>query len=335
MVRLFYMVMLMSLNFIEVCAGGGGLSSGLIQAGLSPLLLNDDDKWCCETLKKNHPRATVFKGSFVDIKTKDYAGKVDVLAGGVPCQAFSQAGLREGFNDPRGNLFLEFLEMINKIQPKCFLVENVKGLLTQDGGKSFKNILQTIENIGTYNVKYKVLNAWDHGVAQKRERLFIVGVRKDIVGVFNFPTPQTHKPVLREVLIDVPGGVGQTYPEHKKEIMRRIPAGGCWTSLPEDLQRRYLGGSFTSGGGKRGMARRLSMDEPSLTLTTSPAQKQTERCHPVETRPLTVREYARIQSFPDEYIFEGSMNQQYKQIGNAVPVKLAWELGKCIKNVLT
>ena len=324
-----------AINFIEVCAGGGGLSSGLIKAGLKPLLLNDNDKWCCETLKKNHPRATVFRGSFVDIKTEDYAGKVDVLAGGVPCQAFSQAGLREGFNDPRGNLFLEFLGMINKIQPKCFLVENVKGLLTQDGGESFKNILQTIENIGTYNVTYKVLNAWEHGVAQKRERLVIVGVRKDIEKEFNFPVPKTHKPVLREVLVNVPESPGQTYPEHKRAIMERIPPGGCWTSLPEELQRQYLGGSFTSGGGKRGMARRLSMDEPSLTLTTSPAQKQTERCHPVETRPLTVREYARIQSFPDDHIFEGSMNQQYKQIGNAVPVKLGWELGKCIKTVLT
>ena len=323
------------INFVEVCAGGGGLSSGLKLAGLEPILLNDNDKWCCETLKKNHSGVNIFKGSFVDIKTEDYVGKVDVLAGGVPCQAFSQAGLREGFNDPRGNLFLEFLGMINKIRPKCFLIENVKGLLTQDQGNSFKNILETIKEIGVYNVKHKVLNAWEHGVAQKRERLVIVGIRNDIDKEFNFPVPQTKKPVLKDVLKNVPESPGQTYPDHKRSIMDRIPPGGCWTSLPENLQREYLGGSYTSGGGKRGMARRLSMNEPSLTLTTSPAQKQTERCHPLETRPLTVREYARIQSFPDDHIFEGSMNQQYKQIGNAVPVKLGCELGKCIKTALT
>jgi len=122
-----------------------------------------------------------------------------------------------------------------------------------------------------------------------------------------------------------------SYPEKKAEVMRLVPAGGCWINLPEEVQKQYMGKSIHSGGGKRGIARRLAWDEPSLTLTTSPCQKQTERCHPEETRPLTVREYARIQSFPDEYVFKGSMGSQYRQIGNAVPVELGYHVGKALK----
>src|SRR5699024_5402492 len=106
-----------------------------------------------------------------------------------------------------------------------------------------------------------------------------------------------------------------------------VPAGGCWVDLPENIAKEYLGASWNSGGGKRGMARRISWDEPSLTLTCSPSQKQTERCHPDETRPFTVREYARIQTFPDNWVFAGGLGEQYKQIGNALPVKLAYQLG--------
>lgn len=109
--------------------------------------------------------------------------------------------------------------------------------------------------------------------------------------------------------------------------MDLVPAGGCWVDLPEEIAKEYMGKSYYSGGGKRGMARRISWDEPCLTLTTSPSQKQTERCHPDETRPFTVREYARIQSFPDDWEFEGRLSEQYKQIGNAVPVELARRVG--------
>jgi DNA (cytosine-5)-methyltransferase 1 len=124
------------------------------------------------------------------------------------------------------------------------------------------------------------------------------------------------------------------YSEEKKEIMKLVPEGGCWVDLPEDIQKKYMGKSLLSGGGKRGIARRLSMNEHCLTLTTSPCQKQTERCHPIETRPFTVREYARIQTFPDTYVFEGGVGNQYKQIGNAVPVKLAFAMATQIKDFL-
>jgi DNA (cytosine-5)-methyltransferase 1 len=183
-------------------------------------------------------------------------------------------------------------------------------------------------------INYKLLNAVDYSVPQKRERVIIVGVRRDIIKEYEFPKPCGKRLVLRDVLMGCPVSKGYKYPEKKKEIMQLVPPGGCWVDLPENIRKEYMGNSLKSGGGKRGVARRLSMDEPSLTLTTSPCQKQTERCHPIETRPLTVREYARIQTFPDTFVFCGSIAQQYKQIGNAVPVKLAYHLARSIETVL-
>jgi DNA (cytosine-5)-methyltransferase 1 len=135
-------------------------------------------------------------------------------------------------------------------------------------------------------------------------------------------------------LINVPISQGAKYTEEKINLFRMIPQGGCWVNLPENLQQAYLGNSFNSGGGKRGILYRLSMEKPSLTLLCTPSQKQTERCHPLEERPLTIREYARIQTFDDDYEFMGSLSAQYKQIGNAVPVELAYQLGKSIMNIL-
>jgi DNA (cytosine-5)-methyltransferase 1 len=170
-------------------------------------------------------------------------------------------------------------------------------------------------------------------VPQKRKRVFIVGLKKDLFGEapnFQFPVPSSRSLVLRDVLESVPASEGYSYPERKRVVMDLVPPGGCWIDLPEDVQKQYMGNALNSGGGKRGMARRLSMDEPSLTLTTSPCQKQTERCHPLETRPLNVREYARIQTFPDDYVFKGNIASKYRQIGNAVPVELAKAIGGSI-----
>jgi DNA (cytosine-5)-methyltransferase 1 len=179
-----------------------------------------------------------------------------------------------------------------------------------------------------YTVSYKILNASHYDVPQKRERVFIVGSL--ISTPFTFPTPKTTNPVLKEVLTNVPDSPCAKYSELKLKMYKYIPQGGCWINLPEKLQKSYLGNSFNSGGGKRGILYRLSMEKPSLTLLCSPSQKQTERCHPLEDRPLSVREYARIQTFPDDYEFLGSMSSQYKQIGNAVPVKLAKSMGKAL-----
>jgi DNA (cytosine-5)-methyltransferase 1 len=323
------------MNFIEVCAGCGGLGAGLMNAGFTPILLNEIDKMCCETLKKNHPSVHIEQKCMTTLDLSQFRNKIDILAGGVPCQAFSQAGKREGLGDPRGQLIVDFNRLVNECQPKIILVENVKGLVTHDKGRTFSQIIELFENNGAYKIFHKILNARDYDVPQKRERVIIIGVRKDIARDFEYPKPAGKSVVLRDVLTDVPPSPGVKYSQDKAAIMRLVPPGGCWVDLPEDIQREYMGASFESGGGKRGIARRLSMNEPSLTLTTSPNQKQTERCHPVETRPFTVREYARIQTFPDHYTFVGGVAAQYKQIGNAVPVKLAEAIGREIHKFLS
>ena len=181
-----------------------------------------------------------------------------------------------------------------------------------------------------YDVAFKIIKSQYFDVPQKRERLIILGTRKDLNLPIFFPKEKDYTISLREALKDCPKSEGQKYPEKKKEIMKLISPGGYWRELPENLQKEYMGASYYMGGGKTGMARRLSWDEPSLTLTCAPAQKQTERCHPKETRPLNIREYARIQTFPDTWKFSGSLNSQYKQIGNAVPVNLGYHMGRCI-----
>ena len=157
----------------------------------------------------------------------------------------------------------------------------------------------------------------------------VFGIRNDLADkvVFEYPEPDKKQTTLRDVLQNVPDSPYQPYSEKKRKVMALVPPGGCWVDLPDDVAREYMGKSYFSGGGRRGMARRIAWDEPCLTLTTSPSQKQTERCHPDETRPFTVREYARIQSFPDDWQFEGTIGDQYKQIGNAVPVELARRVG--------
>ena len=325
-----------AVTFIEVCAGAGGLSSGLMKAGFTPVLLNEIDRDCCSTLQKNHVGVPVKCCSMLDLNLDEWIGKLDLLAGGVPCQAFSQAGNRKGLADPRGNLILEFVELVRKLRPRTFLIENVKGLLTHEGGKTLKEVIERLSADELYTIQYQVLNASFYGVAQKRERVFVVGVLKSESKDFHYPSPDAEAKVLRDVLVDVPESVGASYPEAKSKLFAMIPQGGCWVNLPLELQRSYLGKSYESGGGKRGILHRAAMDKPSLTILCSPSQKQTERCHPTENRPYTVRETARIQSFNDDYEFTGSMSSQYKQIGNSVPVELAYRMGialmECLKD---
>lgn len=313
-------------TFIEVCAGAGGLSKGLINVGFTPLLLNDNDKNCCNTLRKNHPDVEVVCGGMENLELDKYVGKVDLLTGGVPCQSFSMAGKRKGLEDPRGQLMVTFANMIEKLKPKAFMIENVKGLKFHNSGETLKSIIELLETKGEYTISYQVLNSVNYNVPQKRERIFIVGVKGK--KEFKFPKPSEKVLTIKSVLNDVPESECSKYNDRKKELFKMIPPGGCWINLPEDVQREYLGNSYNSGGGKRGILRRMSMDEPSLTLLCSPSQKQTERCHPLEERPFSIREYARIQTFPDDYEFAGSVSSQYKQIGNAVPVKLSEKMGK-------
>lgn len=321
-------------EFVEVCAGCGGLSSGFIEAGFKPKIINEIDPVCCDTLRKNHPRQSgaVLQGSMEQMSLSGVSA--DLLMGGVPCQAFSQAGERKGFEDPRGRLILSFNRLVSECGPKVFLVENVRGLATHDKGKTLQSVISLLENRGEYRLHHKILNAFDYEVPQKRERMIIVGVRKDVKRKYVFPAPAAERLVLRDVLNDVPKSEGIQYSDKKKAVMSLVPEGGCWVDLPEDVKKEYMGNALNSGGGMRGFARRLSMDQPCLTLLTSPSQKQTDRCHPKETRPLTVREYARIQTFPDSYEFCGNVSQKYRQIGNAVPVRMAYHIATSILRLL-
>lgn len=340
----FHVAPLRDYTSVELFAGAGGLALGMHLAGFRHVLLNEIDTMACRTLRKNHPEWNVLEGDIHQLDFTPLRDKVDFLSGGFPCQAFSYAGKKGGLNDTRGTLFFELARAVKEIRPKVFMGENVKGLLSHDKGKTLEVIRNAIKELGYTLVEPRVLKAIMYQVPQKRERLILVAIRNDIYergARFKWPDPYRRVMTLRDAFFrgelfenDVPESEGQIYPAKKARIMAMVPEGGDWRDLPVKEQKNYMGGSFNLGGGKTGMARRLSMDEPSLTLTCSPAQKQTERCHPTETRPLTVREYARIQTFPDYWEFAGSMADQYKQIGNAVPVNLAFAIGRSLVRLL-
>lgn len=327
---------------IELFAGAGGLALGLEKAGFSSLGLVELDKDASNTLKVNRPNWNVINDDIANISKSDLEnlfnikkGELDLLSGGSPCQSFSYAGKRLGLEDARGTLFYHYAVFLDKLQPKMFLFENVKGLKTHDKGRTYATILDIFEKEG-YVIQKDVLNAWDFGVPQKRERLITIGIRKDLAKKihFEFPTPKEYKPVLRDILLDCPVSEGASYSTYKKKIFEMVPPGGYWRDIPEDIAKEYMKSCWYMEGGRTGILRRLSLDEPSLTVLTSPGQKQTDRCHPLEARPFTIRENARCQSFPDDWVFCGSIGQQYKQVGNAVPVNLAYEVGLKIKEGL-
>jgi DNA (cytosine-5)-methyltransferase 1 len=326
---------------LELFAGAGGLAIGLEKAGIKCVALNELDKWACKTLRTNRPSWNVLEGDIKNYSFKEYQGKVDIVTGGFPCQAFSYAGKSLGFEDARGTLFYEFARVIDEVKPPIFIGENVKGLRSHDKGRTLAGMLSILDELGYNVVSPEVLKAINYNVPQKRERLILVGIRKDINLNYHYPKRYNKIYNLADALkkgdlfdSDVPISKGTQYPEHKKQVLDLVPPKGYWRDLPLNIQKEYMQKSFYLGGGKTGMARRIGWDEPCLTLTCSPAQKQTERCHPDETRPFTVREYARIQTFPDKWFFEGAITNQYKQIGNAVPVNLAKEIGYSIVTFL-
>ncbi len=332
-----YVEPLKSYKVLELFAGAGGLAAGMELAGLKCVALNEIDKWACQTLRKNRPRWNVLEGDIKSFDFSAYHGKVDVVTGGFPCQAFSYAGKKLGLADARGTLFYEFARVVQQVNPLVCLGENVRGLLSHEGGKTLKGMISILDEIGYNVVPVDVLKAINYRVPQKRERLILVGIRKDIKIQFEYPKPYKKVYTLKDALkkgelfnSNVPKSTGAKYPKSKIAVLNLVPPKGYWRDLPLKIQKKFMGGSFYLGGGKTGMARRIGWNEPCLTLTCSPAQKQTERCHPDETRPFTIREYARIQTFPDDWQFEGSIAQQYKQIGNAVPVNLGREVGYSI-----
>lgn len=333
----------------EFCAGAGGASLGFSKY-FKHRWLNDNDATCCNTLRINFTNSTSDDGSnidsvdsshepeiilsdmnILDFKEEKYQNLPFVFIGS-PCQSFSYAGKKLGTKDPRGAILFKFIDFLSIAKPKTFLIENVKGLSTHENGQTVDSITDDMADLGYY-ITYDVLDASKFSVPQKRERFFIFGSLLD--DKFEFPTGNQISMPLRGCLDDIDNNnTTVEYSTIKKKLYRKIPPGGCWKNLPISEQKSYLGVSYNSGGGKTGILARLSWDKPSLTLLTTPSQKQTERCHPDIIRPLTVKEYARIQTFPDDYTFAGSTTKIYKQIGNAVPVNLAEAIAKQIYEYL-
>lgn len=359
----------MTYPVISLFSGAMGLDLGLEAAGLDIKVAQDIDPWCQKTAianNKNYILGDIKKlieedptCSFLLNQANLKAEEVFAVVGGPPCQAFSTAGKRESINDPRGSLFMEFAHVIRTIRPRFFVMENVKGLTSvsivkppknkkkedytpeEMPGSALKIIIKTFEDIG-YKLEFGVVDAVHYGVPQFRERLIIVGSR-DNEDIF-LPTPthfQKHQNpdyrwrTLGEVISDLeeePGICG-TFSEDRINYLKHVPMGGNWRSLPIELQEAAMGGAFKSGGGKTGFYRRLDYNQPSPTLVTSPTQKATLLCHPTKNRPLSVREYARIQQFPDNWTIEGEADDVYRQIGNAVPIGLGKAIGQVLISV--
>lgn len=322
---------------IELFAGAGGLALGLEQAGFEHIGLVEFNEPAAQTLKTNRPKWNVLCEDVEKVASRDLEKEfgikkydLDLLSGGAPCQSFSYAGKRLGLEDVRGTMFYHYATFLKKLQPKMFLFENVKGLLTHDGGKTYQTICDIFSQEG-YEVCHQVLNAVDYGVPQKRERLITIGIRKDLIGKcsFNFPKKHEKQLLVRDIKLDVnpPKTECVRYSAYKENIFKLVPPGGYWKDINPEIAKEYMKSCWYMGGGRTGILRRIGLDEPCLTVLTSPGMKQTDRCHPIEVRPFSYRENARIQTFPDDWFFCGTLNEKYKQVGNAVPVNLAKEIG--------
>ena len=339
---------------LSLFSGAGGLDIGLEQVGFDTLTYVEADKFCRETLTSNitnnrdiHDDVRTFKGS---------PGIYDIVCGGPPCQSFSTAGKREALEDSRGNLIYEFIRIVAETKPRFFVMENVRGLESASlPDKPMGSVLQEevypkFAELG-YELSTGLVSSLDYGIAQDRKRFLIIGSRDHEFGSWpeRMPIlrllPPTHgttgslrdKPykVLCEVLTDLPDeDECMSYSEARAKIYSEVPAGENWRYFrdsPEyttEYVQDVLGGAYNSSGGRVGFWRRLSWDKWSPTLTTSPVQKATGLCHPDETRPLSVREYARIQGFPDDWEFVGNTAAKYRQIGNAVPIVLGKVIGE-------
>lgn len=329
---------------IELFAGAGGLALGLEKAGFEHVGLIEFDESAAKTLKLNRPKWNVICEDIEKVAKRNLQkefnlkeGELDLLSGGAPCQSFSYAGKRLGLADVRGTMFYHYATFLHKLKPKMFLFENVKGLLTHDKGNTFKVIYNIFKNEG-YEVEYKILNAWNFDVPQKRERLIVIGIRNDLKGYINFVFPKEHKKklLIKDIKLDENPTKDECefYSDYKRDIFSKVPPGGYWKDIDQSIAKEYMKKCYFMGGGRTGILRRISMDEPSLTVLTSPSMKQTDRCHPIENRPFTYRENARIQTFPDSWKFSGNLKEKYKQVGNAVPVNLAKNIGKAIIDAL-
>lgn len=351
-------------------SGAMGMDIGLEQAGFQVLFASEIDNACRKTIAKNRPEIALVGDirEFTPNAVREISGigpndEIDLVVGGPPCQAFSTAGNRKGFEDERGNVFLSFIDMIVGLQPKFAVIENVRGLLSaplkhrphsQRGegfpsltvdelpGGALYEILNRLEGAG-YGVSFNLYNAANFGTPQKRERVVLICARdgrrppyleptnSDDLR-FGLPKWRTFKQAVKG--LDSKEAEYVSFPEKRLKYYRLLKSGENWRNLPYELQKEAMGKSYFSGGGKTGFLRRLDWDKPSPTLVTHPAMPATDLAHPQENRPLSVQEYKRIQEFPEDWDIQGSLLEKYKQIGNAVPVGLGRAIGHHISKLL-
>lgn len=319
-------------NCISLFSGGGGLDLGAHFAGFKTLLVSDIISAYTETIKANLPHVSVYNDDAMDLTAEkirslaNFDGDLDLIIAGPPCQAFSIMGKRQSLDDPRGQLTIKYFELVSGLRPKVFLFENVPGLLTVNHGEDFNNLLAFIESETGYHLYRTKLNASNYGIPQERERIFIIGFRPDLSSEsFSFPVNATgplheqlpDKMPSKFALENVEGLPNQEIRVHTESVRKRFAA------VPQGGRDR---GSYSD---------RLNPDVPSGTVMIgSSAGGARPFIHPYEPRALTVRETARLQSFPDWYVFSGSRTEQYRQVGNAVPPLLAYEILSAIKRVL-
>lgn len=350
------------LNAISLFSGAMGLDLGLEKAGIDIRLCVEMNKYAVSTIRQNKDIPVIDRdittvSSSELLKTSGLNhNELDLLVGGPPCQAFSTAGARRGLNDFRGNVIIQYLRIVSELQPKYFILENVRGILSAklNSIPSIYTEYEAIKNLSGsvirflanefkkqgYTISFALFNSANYGVPQIRERVIIFGHR----GTKRIPLPQpTHSELglhgtqkwltLGDVIADLPQPTEAEYkPLNKKtqEYINLIAEGENWTSLKPEIAQKAMGKAYYLGGGKTGFLRRLSNKRPSPTLVTSPLMPATLICHPTESRPLSIKEYARIQQFPDYWTFSGSISEIYKQIGNAVPVGLGYIAGNQI-----
>ncbi|MBR5660970.1 MAG: DNA cytosine methyltransferase [Bacteroidales bacterium] len=347
-------------NAISLFSGAMGLDLGIEAAGFEIKVCVEMDHWAAETIRIN-TSIPVIEKDINDVSSEDILkasglkrDNIDLVVGGPPCQAFSTAGKQRGFSDIRGGCIIQFIRVVSDLKPKYFILENVRGILSaklnavpeaykeydsikMESGSVLKLVLNEFNKLG-YSISYALLNAANYGVPEKRERVVMIGHLGDRVPI---PAPThsesgafgTKKWVsLRDSIGDLQGKPMRYIPlrSRMEKYMKLIGEGENWTKLDPAVAKEAMGKAYVLSGGKTGFLRRLSFDEPAPTLVTSPTMPATQLCHPKELRPLSVEEYARIQQFPDTWIFEGRIESIYKQIGNAVPVGLGKAVGNQI-----
>ncbi len=323
------------MKIISLFSGAGGLDLGFKKAGFETVWANEYDAKIWETFEYNFPNTILDKRNIMQIDASEIPD-ADGMIGGPPCQSWSEAGAGRGINDERGKLFLDYIRILKTKQPKFFLVENVSGLLSSKHKNSFDGFIKEFENLG-YDVKYKLLNANDYDVPQDRKRVIIVGYRKDLKKSFVFPKARTPKLTLKDAISDLDEAI-PALDKNKSNGDLKIP------------NNEYFIGGYSPIYMSRNRVR--SWDEPSFTIQAGARHapihpkapkmqfiSQNERIfEPGKEklyRRLSVRECARIQTFPDDFIFKyKDLADAYKMIGNAVPVNLAYYIAEKIKEDL-